>query len=271
MATPDDGAALPQLRGGRQVNFSWILQFSYSLRMSFQAGDVVPLLERTNIQESLTMLLKQLEKEKRSLESQVKGNARRQEQELKKYHSDIRYYGGVLLKTFRDFAVREDSAKVRSYKVPSDSSACLSVTALLTARTAAGPAAHGTPVSVTLLRTFEPLGSSSENGSPWLPVGCSSTWSPQSLNHMHLLNACTVPRRPLPGSELYALFTPVFPQKAVSGSYLVSKRQQMDQLPRMKENLVKMGRSPINQKTMNGKRGPVRKSSMSNRLPKLSL
>lgn len=57
----------------------------------------------------------------------------------------------------------------------------------------------------------------------------------------------------------------------VSGSYLVSKRQQMDQLPRMKENLVKMGRSPINQKTMNGKRGPVRKSSMSNRLPKLSL
>ncbi|XP_073085390.1 coiled-coil domain-containing protein 169 isoform X2 [Manis javanica] len=89
MATPDDGAALPQLRGGRQ--------------------------------ESLTMLLKQLEKEKRSLESQVKGNAQREEQELKKYHSDIRYYGGVLLKTFRDFAVREDSAKVRSYKVPSDS------------------------------------------------------------------------------------------------------------------------------------------------------
>ncbi|XP_073085397.1 coiled-coil domain-containing protein 169 isoform X3 [Manis javanica] len=140
MATPDDGAALPQLRGGRQVNFSWRLQFSYSLRMSFQAGDVVPLLERTNIQESLTMLLKQLEKEKRSLESQVKGNAQREEQELK-----------------------------------------------------------------------------------------------------------------------------------VSGSYLVSKRQQMDQLPRMKENLVKMGRSPINQKTMNGKRGPVRKSSMSNHLPKLSL
>lgn len=34
-------------------------------------------------QESLTMLLKQLEKEKRSLESQVKGNAQREEQELK--------------------------------------------------------------------------------------------------------------------------------------------------------------------------------------------
>ncbi|KAI5129676.1 hypothetical protein MUG91_G92n48 [Manis pentadactyla] len=132
------------------------------------------------------MLLKQLEKEKRSLESQVKGNARRQEQELKahrgtssercahlaemsqKRHSDIRYYGGVLLKTFSDFAVHEDSAKV-------------------------------------------------------------------------------------------------------SGSYLVSKRQQMDQLPRMKENLVKMGRSPINQKTMNGKRGPVKNSSISNHLPKLSL
>ncbi|XP_036760872.2 coiled-coil domain-containing protein 169 [Manis pentadactyla] len=136
MATPPGGAALPQVRGGRQ--------------------------------ESLTMLLKQLEKEKRSLESQVKGNTRRQEQELKKRHSDIRYYGGVLLKTFSDFAVREDSAKV-------------------------------------------------------------------------------------------------------SGSYLVSKRQQMDQLPRMKENLVKMGRSPINQKTMNGKRGPVKNSSISNHLPKLSL
>ncbi|XP_039107812.1 coiled-coil domain-containing protein 169 [Hyaena hyaena] len=56
----------------------------------------------------------------------------------------------------------------------------------------------------------------------------------------------------------------------VSDSYQVSKRQQMDQLPRMKENLVKMGSyTPVNQKTMNAKRGPVKKITRSNHLPKL--
>ncbi|XP_065751983.1 coiled-coil domain-containing protein 169 [Phocoena phocoena] len=58
----------------------------------------------------------------------------------------------------------------------------------------------------------------------------------------------------------------------VSGSYQVSKRQQMDQLPRMKENLVKTGRcNSVNQKTMNAMRGPVKKISRSNHLPKLNL
>ncbi|XP_004399981.1 PREDICTED: coiled-coil domain-containing protein 169 [Odobenus rosmarus divergens] len=58
----------------------------------------------------------------------------------------------------------------------------------------------------------------------------------------------------------------------VSDSYQVSKRQQMDQLPRMKENLVKMRRyNPVNQKTMNAKRGPVKKITRSTHLPKLNL
>nr|XP_021533968.1 coiled-coil domain-containing protein 169 [Neomonachus schauinslandi] len=58
----------------------------------------------------------------------------------------------------------------------------------------------------------------------------------------------------------------------VSDSYQVSKRQQMDQLPRMKEKLVKMGRyNPVNRKTMNAKRGPVKKITRSNHLPKLNL
>ncbi|XP_012603588.1 coiled-coil domain-containing protein 169 isoform X2 [Microcebus murinus] len=57
----------------------------------------------------------------------------------------------------------------------------------------------------------------------------------------------------------------------VSGSYQVSKKQQMDQLPRMKENLVKTGRyNPVNQKTMNAKRGPTKKVTRSNHLPKLN-
>ncbi|XP_045423139.1 coiled-coil domain-containing protein 169 isoform X3 [Lemur catta] len=57
----------------------------------------------------------------------------------------------------------------------------------------------------------------------------------------------------------------------VSGSYQVSKRQQMDQLPRMKETLVKTGRyNPVNQKIMNAKRGPARKITRSNHLPKLN-
>uniref|UniRef100_A0A8C0I5M1 Coiled-coil domain containing 169 n=1 Tax=Balaenoptera musculus TaxID=9771 RepID=A0A8C0I5M1_BALMU len=58
----------------------------------------------------------------------------------------------------------------------------------------------------------------------------------------------------------------------VSGSYQVSKRQQMDQLPRMKENPVKTGRcNSVNQKTMDAMRRPVKKISRSNHLPKLNL
>ncbi|XP_008058562.1 coiled-coil domain-containing protein 169 isoform X2 [Carlito syrichta] len=57
----------------------------------------------------------------------------------------------------------------------------------------------------------------------------------------------------------------------VSGSHQDSKRQQMEQLPRMKENLVKTGRyNPVNQKTVNAKRGPVKKIPRSNHLPKLN-
>uniref|UniRef100_A0A8C6BXL4 Coiled-coil domain-containing protein 169 n=1 Tax=Monodon monoceros TaxID=40151 RepID=A0A8C6BXL4_MONMO len=52
----------------------------------------------------------------------------------------------------------------------------------------------------------------------------------------------------------------------------IIKRKQMDQLPRMKENLVKTGRcNSVNQKTMNAMRGPVKKISRSNHLPKLNL
>ncbi|ERE90802.1 coiled-coil domain-containing protein 169 [Cricetulus griseus] len=57
----------------------------------------------------------------------------------------------------------------------------------------------------------------------------------------------------------------------VSGLNQVSKKQQMDALPRMKENLVKTGRyNPVNQKIMNAKKGPVKKVSRSNHLPKLN-
>ncbi|KAG3293180.1 coiled-coil domain-containing protein 169 isoform X1 [Ictidomys tridecemlineatus] len=57
----------------------------------------------------------------------------------------------------------------------------------------------------------------------------------------------------------------------VSGAHQVSKRQQMDQLPRMKENLVKTGRyNPVHQKTVNAKKGPVKKIVKSNHLPKLN-
>ncbi|XP_008592623.1 PREDICTED: coiled-coil domain-containing protein 169-like [Galeopterus variegatus] len=57
----------------------------------------------------------------------------------------------------------------------------------------------------------------------------------------------------------------------VSGLQEVSKRQQMDQLPRMNENLVKTGRyNPVNQKIVNAKRGPVKKTTRSNHLPKLN-
>ncbi|XP_044633219.2 coiled-coil domain-containing protein 169 isoform X1 [Equus asinus] len=57
----------------------------------------------------------------------------------------------------------------------------------------------------------------------------------------------------------------------VSGLYQMSKRQQKDQLPRMKQNLMKTGRcNPVNQKLMNAKRGPVKKITRSNHLPKLN-
>ncbi|XP_030674386.1 coiled-coil domain-containing protein 169 isoform X3 [Nomascus leucogenys] len=55
-----------------------------------------------------------------------------------------------------------------------------------------------------------------------------------------------------------------------SGLHQVSKRQQMDQLPRMQENLVKTGRyNPTKQKTVSAKRGPVKKITRSNHLPEL--
>ncbi|XP_040137533.1 coiled-coil domain-containing protein 169 isoform X2 [Ictidomys tridecemlineatus] len=60
-------------------------------------------------------------------------------------------------------------------------------------------------------------------------------------------------------------------ESKVSGAHQVSKRQQMDQLPRMKENLVKTGRyNPVHQKTVNAKKGPVKKIVKSNHLPKLN-
>ncbi|XP_019508698.1 PREDICTED: coiled-coil domain-containing protein 169 [Hipposideros armiger] len=56
----------------------------------------------------------------------------------------------------------------------------------------------------------------------------------------------------------------------VSGSYQLSKRQQMNQ-PRMKDNPVKMGRyNSVNQKTINAKRRPVKNITRSNCLPKLN-
>ncbi|XP_063553332.1 coiled-coil domain-containing protein 169 isoform X4 [Gorilla gorilla gorilla] len=55
-----------------------------------------------------------------------------------------------------------------------------------------------------------------------------------------------------------------------SGLHQVSKRQQMDQLPRMQENLVKTGRyNPAKQKTVSAKRGPVKKITRPNHLPEL--
>ncbi|XP_055452775.1 coiled-coil domain-containing protein 169 [Psammomys obesus] len=57
----------------------------------------------------------------------------------------------------------------------------------------------------------------------------------------------------------------------VSGSSQASKKQQMDPLPKMKENPTKIGRcSSVNQKTMNVKKGPVKKVSRSSHLPKLN-
>nr|XP_044619997.1 coiled-coil domain-containing protein 169-like [Equus asinus] len=57
----------------------------------------------------------------------------------------------------------------------------------------------------------------------------------------------------------------------VSGSRQVPKRQQMDQLHRMKDNLVQTGkRNPANQKIVNAKREPAKKTARSNYLPKLN-
>ncbi|XP_013203808.1 coiled-coil domain-containing protein 169 isoform X2 [Microtus ochrogaster] len=57
----------------------------------------------------------------------------------------------------------------------------------------------------------------------------------------------------------------------VSGLNQFSKRQQMDPLPRMKESLVKTGRyNSVNQKIANAKKGPVKKVTRSNHLPKLN-
>ncbi|KAM9609861.1 coiled-coil domain-containing protein 169-like [Trichechus inunguis] len=57
----------------------------------------------------------------------------------------------------------------------------------------------------------------------------------------------------------------------VTGSHQVSKRQQVDQLPSMKENLMKMGKSySVNQKTVSAKKGPVKKITRRSYLPKLS-
>ncbi|XP_054302395.1 coiled-coil domain-containing protein 169 isoform X2 [Pongo pygmaeus] len=55
-----------------------------------------------------------------------------------------------------------------------------------------------------------------------------------------------------------------------SGLHQVSKRQQMHQLPRMQENLVKTGRyNPAKQKIVSAKRGPVKKITRPNHLPEL--
>ncbi|XP_058132936.1 coiled-coil domain-containing protein 169 isoform X2 [Dasypus novemcinctus] len=58
-------------------------------------------------------------------------------------------------------------------------------------------------------------------------------------------------------------------QHRVSASYQGSKRPQVDQLPRMKENLVRTVR--YNQKIMNAKKGPVKKITRTHHLPKLTL
>ncbi|XP_006874435.1 PREDICTED: coiled-coil domain-containing protein 169 [Chrysochloris asiatica] len=57
----------------------------------------------------------------------------------------------------------------------------------------------------------------------------------------------------------------------VKGSHPVPKRQQSDQLPRMKENLMKTGRAyAVNQKIGSGKKGPVKKVTRTSHLPKLN-
>ncbi|XP_006866326.1 PREDICTED: coiled-coil domain-containing protein 169-like [Chrysochloris asiatica] len=57
----------------------------------------------------------------------------------------------------------------------------------------------------------------------------------------------------------------------VTGPHPVSKRQQIDQLPRMKENLMKTGRAyAVNQKIESGKKGPVKKVTRTSHLPKLN-
>ncbi|XP_035567411.1 coiled-coil domain-containing protein 169-like [Canis lupus dingo] len=56
-----------------------------------------------------------------------------------------------------------------------------------------------------------------------------------------------------------------------SGSHQVSKRQQMDQLQKIKENHVKTGRyNSANQKIVNAKKVPAKKITKPNHLPKLN-
>ncbi|XP_012782419.2 coiled-coil domain-containing protein 169 isoform X1 [Ochotona princeps] len=57
-----------------------------------------------------------------------------------------------------------------------------------------------------------------------------------------------------------------------SGSHQIPKRQQhMEQLPKMKENLVKIGRFNLaHQKTANSKKVPVKRVTRSSHLPKLN-
>ncbi|XP_004400286.1 PREDICTED: coiled-coil domain-containing protein 169-like [Odobenus rosmarus divergens] len=57
----------------------------------------------------------------------------------------------------------------------------------------------------------------------------------------------------------------------ISGSHQVSKRQQMDQLHRIKENQVKAGRqNPANQKIVNAKKAQAKKITKPNHLSKLN-
>ncbi|XP_011382508.1 coiled-coil domain-containing protein 169 [Pteropus vampyrus] len=57
----------------------------------------------------------------------------------------------------------------------------------------------------------------------------------------------------------------------VSGLHKNSRKQQVNQLHRVKENPVKTGRyNTANQKIVNAKRGPAKKSTRSNHLPKLN-
>ncbi|KAG8523408.1 Coiled-coil domain-containing protein 169 [Galemys pyrenaicus] len=53
----------------------------------------------------------------------------------------------------------------------------------------------------------------------------------------------------------------------LSGSHSTAKRQQMDQIQRMKDNVVKTGK--YNQKMANGKKEPPKKVAKANQLPKL--
>ncbi|XP_058132934.1 coiled-coil domain-containing protein 169 isoform X1 [Dasypus novemcinctus] len=143
--------------------------------------------------ESLHTLLKQLEKEKRSLENQVKDYALRLEQESKAYH--------------------KTNTERRTYLAEMSQS-------------------H--PRTEVKRKTLE-TGEMGRNSDSQLTRSRNHRWS----------------------------------QHRVSASYQGSKRPQVDQLPRMKENLVRTVR--YNQKIMNAKKGPVKKITRTHHLPKLTL